>query len=312
MKNFKNLVDLMDFFKDEEFCHNFLKDLFWGKNRENKKCPRCQSCNVNEFKDYTKNRCYDCKFEFSIRKGTIFDDSKVTLKRWFMVIYLANSNKKGVNSLAVSRQVGVTQKTAWFMLHRIKNAVAGKMFNNQFTGTVEIDECYLGGKEGNKHTINKFKSEKTAVIGMVERETKQVKAVSVENADKESLLPKIGCNVKEKATIITDTYSAYNDLRNNYKHKSVKHSANEYVRNEIDIDGRVAFKIHTNTIEGFWSQVKRTILGTHHWISKKHINKYLGEMSFRYNTKEMEDNARFLDFLQMSFKKLTYKELIKA
>ena len=89
---------------------------------------RCQSCNVNEFKDYTKNRCYDCKFEFSIRKGTIFDDSKVTLKRWFMVIYLANSNKKGVNSLAVSRQVGITQKTAWFMLHRIKNAVAGKMF----------------------------------------------------------------------------------------------------------------------------------------------------------------------------------------
>lgn len=312
MKNFKNLVDLMEFFKDEEFCHNFLKNLFWGENRENKKCPHCQSCNVIEFADFKKNRCNSCKFEFSIRKNTIFDDSKVSLKKWFMVIYLANSNKKGVNSLQLARQVGVTQKTAWFMLHRIKNAVSGKIFGNQFTGTVEIDECYIGGSESNKHTKDKFKNEKTAVIGMVERETKQVKAVSVESADKENLLPKIGCNVKEKSMIITDTYSAYNDLRRNYKHRTVKHSANEYVRNELDIDGRVAFKIHTNTIEGFWSQVKRTILGTHHWISKKHINKYLNEMSFRYNTKEMADNDRFMEFLQMSFKKLTYKELIKA
>ena len=199
MKNFKNLVDLMDFFKDEEFCHNFLKNLFWGENRENKKCPNCQSCNVIEFADFKKNRCQACKFEFSIRKNTIFDDSKVPLRKWFMVIYLANSNKKGVNSLTVARQVGITQKTAWFMLHRIKNAVSGKIFNNQFTGTVEIDECYIGGSEANKHTVNKFKSEKTAVIGMVERETKQVKAVAVESADKECLLPKIGCNVKEKA-----------------------------------------------------------------------------------------------------------------
>ena len=139
-----------------------------------------------------------------------------------MVIYLANANKKGVNSPAVARQVGITQKTAWFMLHRIKNAVSGKIFNNQFTGTVEIDECYIGGSESNKHTVNKFKSEKTAVIGMVERETKQVKAVAVESADKECLFPKIGCNVKEKSVIVTDSYHAYNDLRNNYKHKSVK------------------------------------------------------------------------------------------
>jgi hypothetical protein len=103
MKNFKNLIDLMDFFKDEKFCHNFLKDLFWGRNRENKKCPRCQSCNVNEFADFKKNRCYDCKFEFSIRKNTIFDDSKISLRKWFMVLYLANSNKKGINSYAVAR-----------------------------------------------------------------------------------------------------------------------------------------------------------------------------------------------------------------
>lgn len=147
MKTFKNLVDLMEFFHSEEFCHNFLKDMFWDEGRENKKCPHCSSCNVNEFTDFKKNRCYDCKFEFSIRKNTIFDDSKVSLKKWFMVIYLANSNKKGVNSHAIARQIGVTQKTAWFMLQRIKNASVGTMFKNEFEGTIEIDEAYIGGSE---------------------------------------------------------------------------------------------------------------------------------------------------------------------
>lgn len=277
MKNFKNLIDLMDFFKDEEFCHNFLKNLFWGENRENKKCPHCGSCNVNEFKDFKKNRCYDCKFEFSIRKNTIFDDSKVSLKKWFMVIYLANSNKKGINSIAISKQVGITQKTAWFMLHRIKNASTSAMFSNQFKGTVEIDEAYIGGSESNRHSKDRKlgEKEKTVVIGMINRETGMAKAMKVPSSEKEWLLPKINVNVARGSTIVTDTYHAYKDLKKNYKHKTVKHSAGEYSRNEKDNEGRTAFKVHTNSIEGFWSLVKRTINGTHHWISKKHINKYI-------------------------------------
>jgi transposase-like protein len=309
MKTFKNLVDLMDFFKDEEFCHNFLKDLFWGGARENKQCPRCSSCNINEFKDYKKNRCQTCKFEFSIRKNTIFDDSKVTLKKWFMVIYLANSNKKGINSIAISKQVGITQKTAWFMLQRIKNASTSAMFGNQFKGTVEIDEAYIGGSESNRHTKDKKltgEKPKTVVLGMINRETGMAKAMKVPTAEKDFLLPKINLNVARGSTIVTDTYHAYKDLKKNYKHKTVKHSAGEYVR----VESKTAFQIHTNTIEGFWSLVKRTINGTHHWISKKHINKYLGEMSFRYNTSDMQDNDRFIGFLQISFKKLTYKQLI--
>lgn len=143
---------------------------------------------------------------------------------------------------------------------------------------------------------------------MVNRETKQVKAMKVPTAEKDFLLPKINLSVKKGSTIVTDTYHAYKDLKKNYTHKSVKHSAGEYVR----IENTTAFKIHTNTIEGFWSLVKRTINGTHHWISKKHTNKYLAEMSFRYNTKELSDNERFVNFLQMSFKKLTYKDLISA
>lgn len=312
MKKFNNIIDLMSFFKDEEFCHNFLKNLFWGEKRENKKCPHCGSCSLNEFKDFKKNRCYDCKFQFSIRKNTIFDDSKVSLKKWFMVIYLANSNKKGINSIAISKQVGITQKTAWFMLQRIKNASTTAMFGNQFQGTIEIDEAYIGGSETNRHSKDRKLGEKpkTVVIGMINRETGQAKAMKVPSAEKEWLLPKINVNVARGSTIVTDTYHAYKDLKKNYKHKTVKHSAGEYSRNERDNEGRTAFKVHTNSIEGFWSLVKRTINGTHHWISKKHINKYLGEMSFRYNTSDMQDNERFVNFLQISFKKLTYKELI--
>jgi transposase-like protein len=309
MKTFKNLIDLMEFFHSEEFCHNFLKDMFWGDKRENRKCPHCGSNHITEFKDFKKNRCYDCKFEFSIRKNTIFDDSKVSLKKWFMVIYLANSNKKGVNSHAVARQIGVTQKTAWFMLQRIKNASLGAMFKSPFDGTTEIDEVYIGGSESNRHSKDKKatgEKPKTVVIGMVNRDTKQVKAMKVPTAEKDFLLPKINLNVKTGSTIVTDSYHAYKDLKKNYTHKSVKHSAGEYVR----VEAKTAFKVHTNSIEGFWSLVKRTINGTNHWISKKHTNKYLAEMSFRYNTKELSDNERFINFLQMSFKKLTYKELI--
>ena len=302
----------MEFVHSEEFCHNFLKNMFWGENRENKKCPHCGSCNVNEFKDFKKNRCYDCKFEFSIRKNTIFDDSKVSLKKWFMVIYLA-------------RQIGVTQKTSWFMLQRIKSTSVGAMFKNEFEGTVEIDEAYIGGSESNRHakdkkengepTVGGSQKPKTVVLGMVNRETGCVKAMKVPTAEKDFLLPKINLNVKQGSTIVTDTYHAYKDLKKNYKYKSVKHSAGEYVR----IEAKTAFKVHTNSVEGFWSLVKRTINGTHHWIclaatvdSKTHNNKYLAEMSFRYNTKELSDSARFVNFLQISFKKLTYKDLISA
>lgn len=308
MKTFKNIMDLMKFFKTEEFCHNFLKDMFWGKERENIKCPRCGSCHITEFTDVTKNRCKDCKLEFSIRKNTIFDNSKIPLQKWFMVIFLVNSNKRGTSSHDIARKVGITQKSAWFMVHRIKNADGFSILNKEFQGTVEIDEAYIGGLEGNRHAKDKKETgekEKTVVLGMVNRDTGCVKAMKVPSAEKDFLLPKINMTVKKGSTIITDTYQAYKDLKKNYKYKSVKHSAGEYVR----IDAKTAVKIHTNSVEGFWAIVKRTINGTHHWVSKKHIQSYLNEMSFRYDTRYFNDNERFMFFLQKAFGKLTYEML---
>jgi transposase-like protein len=270
----------------------------------------CKCEKVYAFKDGKTFRCAECKKRFSARLGSIFQDSNIPLKKWFMAIYLITNHKKSISSVQLSKDIGVTQKTAWFILHIIRYTSKSKTFN-EFQGTVEADECYVGGSESNKHTKDKFKGEKAIVFGLVNRETKQVKSFNVSNADKENLLPKIGGNVKEKSIIVTDSYHAYNDLRNNYKHKSVKHSVNEHVKNELDIDGRVAFQVHTYTIEGYWALVKRTINGTYHWVSKKHLQRYLIECDFRYNTKEFEvESQRFDCFLQNKASKLSYNTLI--
>jgi transposase-like protein len=255
MKQFKNIMDLLKVFSSEEICHNFLKDALWGKKENGKRakisCPRCGSNHINEYKDFKRNRCYDCEKTFSVRIGTIFDDSKIELQKWFMAIYLLNSTKKGIPSTQLAKDINVTQKTAWFMLQRIREACQDESFDLQ-------EEIY-------KHT-------------------------------------------KEGSYLVTDSYSAYDVLCWNYNHSSVKHSAGEYVK----VSSRVAFKIHTNSIEGFWSMVKRGIYGVYHWASAKHINKYLNEYSRKYNTKELTNSERFYNFFENINHKITYKQLISA
>lgn len=299
---FKNIMDLLEAFPTEQACVEYLIDV---RHNGKMNCPNCECEKVYAFKDGKTFKCAECKKRFSVRLGSIFQDSNIPLKKWFMAIYLITNHKKGISSVQLGKDIGVTQKSAWFMLHRLRHASKTNSF--EFQGTVEADECYVGGTESNKHTKDKFKSEKAVVFGLVERESKKAKSFVVESADKENLLPKIGCNVKAGANVITDSYHAYNNLKNNYKHDVVKHSAGEYVR----VDARTSVKIHTNTIEGYWGLVKRTINGTYHWVSKKHLQKYLVECDFRYNTKEFEiESARFDCFLQNKASKLSYKKLI--
>ena len=269
MFEFKTILEFTKKFGTEKQCEKFLIDKrFNGK-------VFCVYCNHNKVCKVADGRykCSKCNNKFSIKVGTVFEGSKLGLDKWFMAIYFLTCSAKGISSNQLGKELGISQKSAWFMLHRLREVLNGSQKKNMFGGTVEVDECYVGGLDSNKHKSKKFTSQKTAIIGLVNRETKQAKAFKIDNADKESLLPKIGCNVKEKSVVITDTYGVYKDLKNNFTHKTVKHLASEYVRNELDIDGRVAFKVHTNTVEGFWSIVKRTVNGTHHWISKKHTNK---------------------------------------
>jgi transposase-like protein len=193
--------------------------------KNNIPCHYCGCDNSYLPKNDKRIRCRNCKSKYSVRIGTIFQDSNIPLRKWFIAMYLYLSHKKGISSCQLAKDISVSQPTAWFVLHRLRH-ISKDFFHNEFDGITEVDEEYFGGEEGNKHTVNKFKSEKNGVIGLVNRDTKQVKAVSIPSTDKESLLPKIGVNVKMGSTIVTDTYHAYKNLKNNFQHLTIKHSAN--------------------------------------------------------------------------------------
>ena len=306
-KDFKNIIELVEYFKTEEICVSFLKSVIW---KNGKKCPHCGSCEIMEYKNYKRNRCKACKKDFSIKQGTIFQDSNIPLKKWFMAMYIFNVCKKGLSSCQLASDISVSQKTAWFILQRLRYASKNLSYNGKFSGTTEIDEAYLGGSETNKHVDKKNKVEKTCIIGLVNRDTKKVRAYKVSSNEKEVLLGKIYPNVKDRSNIFTDSYNGYDDLKKYYNHEFVKHCAGEYNRDKKDNQGRTAYKINKNSIEGFWSQLKRGINGTYHWVSKKHVNKYLDEFSFRYNSRNKSDIDRFKMFCHNLNGKLLYNDLI--
>ena len=312
-------MDLCETFKTEADCIRYFIDIHFGGKIE---CPYkyCDSkfyassvSKVYSFKDGKTFKCSCCKKRFSVRVGTIFEDLNIPLRKWFMATYLITSHKKGISSVQLGKDIGVTQKSAWFMLHRLRHASKTKPF--AFEGTVEADETFVGGKYENMHADKKAtEPQKAIVLGMLNRETKQVKSVVVASTEYHNLGAEILNTVQMGANLITDGHTGYEALKMYYKHDSVNHSAKEHVRIEEVIkedDSRESVKIHTNTVEGFWGLVKKTIKGTYHWVSKKHLQKYLGECDFRYNTKEFEtESARFDCFLQNRSSKLSYKTLI--
>jgi transposase-like protein len=304
LTSFHNLIDLLQFFKDEQTCRDYLQNIRWANGLV---CPHCKHTKCFKFKDGKTFRCGGCKKDYSVRTGTIFEDSRIPLQKWYAAIYLITSHKKGISSLQLHRDIGVTQKTSWFMLHRIRTTF-GILPESKLSGVIEADETFLGGNEKNKHANKKTDNNqgrsvktKTPVAGIKERGGK-LKAKQVPNTSGYHLRPFIHQNVEFGSTVNTDEWGGYNGLSSTFHHKRVDHSIGEYVSGST----------HTNGMENFWSLLKRGITGIYHSVSEKHTQKYVDEFVFRYNSREYSEDTRFDLMLNHIATHITYKQLIQS
>jgi transposase-like protein len=301
--NFDSLFALMDAFPDEQACVDHLRAIRW---KDGEFCPHCQSNKVYHFSDRKTFKCGECRQRFSIKVGTIFEDTKLPLRKWFMAIWMATNHPKGIASTTLAKDLAITQKSAWFVMHRLRHAARTNSFNAPLKGTVEADSTFVGGKEGNKHSRDRKPNTqggngKTIVLGMVERDG-ELRAKHINANTKAAVQAELLENVERKSVLLTDEDRVFNGLKKEYLHLTVRHSIGEYVRG--------AGFIHSNTIESVWALLKRQIIGVHHWVSPKHLQKYVDEMSWRYNRRDLKVTPRMNDMFACVEGRLTYKALI--
>ena len=293
----------MEYFTTEHICKQFLAEQRWGTTVV---CPYCGCTHV-----YTcandRYKCSGCKNTFSAKVGTIFEDSNISLKKWFIAMYLISSHKKGISSCQLARDIKVTQKTAWYMEQKIRT-LYGQTDEVALEGEVELDEMYLGGKEKWKHESKKFegtqgRSTKTKqpIFGMIERGG-AAKILMVDDARSETLMPIIKQFVKENSSLFTDELISYRALDKDdvpYSHEHVDHKANEFVNGMAS----------TNCVEGFWSHFRRCIFGIYHHVSVKHLQRYINEMVFRWNTRKSTETERFAFMFSACYKTVNFNQV---
>ena len=300
---FKNLQEAMQYFSNEDKCKDLLAKMRWNDGKP--VCPKCKASGAYAYGNclWYKCRNQQCKNRFSVTVGTFCEGTKLPLSKWFIAMWLVGNRKKGTSSLQIARDLSIGRKAAWFLLHRVRAMLAEKA-PEKLLGFVQVDETWVGGKleNMNKGRRKKYRStgcdNKYPVMGLLEQDgTARLKVVGVK-----SLKELVRVNVDKSAHIITDSHLGYKGLDKEYAgHDTVNHNEQEF-KNDCGFS--------TNQVEGFFSCLKRTVIGTYHSISRKHLQAYCDETAYRYNTRKVKDNDRFLDLLQRTEGRLKYDQLI--
>ena len=299
-----SLIDLFNMFPDEVAARKWFEDNRWPDG--NRTCPRCAGADTNSVPGDKPMPywCKSCRAYFSVKIGTIMESSRLPLRKWAIAFYLFATNLKGVSSMKLHRDLGITQKSAWYMSHRIRETL-NEETTQKFVGPVEADETYIGGLEKNKHANKKLRKGrgavgKTAVVGVKDRATNWVKTQVVEKTDASTLQGFVHRNTNVDTQVYTDEARAYEGL--NRPHEAVKHSIGEYVREQA----------HTNGMESHWALFNRGLMEVYHHVSVKHLGRYAGEFEVRHNARPLDTGKQLTAMVKgMDGKRLRYRDLIK-
>ena len=303
-----SIIELMDMFPSDEAATKWFESQVWPAGRC---CGHCGSTRTSEVPSAKPMPywCTDCRSYFSVRTGTAIERSKIPLRKWAIAIYLCLTSLKSVSSMKLHRDLKISQKSAWFMLHRLREAWVPKGDDDQFSGPVEVDETYMGGKRRNMSNAKRKELAgtgrgavgKVAVVGVKDRASNRVVAKVVESTDKPTLQGFVVEHTAPGATVYSDEASAYEAIP--FEHESVKHSVAEYVRGMA----------HTNGVESFWSILKRAHMGTFHKISPKHLNRYVQEFAGKHNIRSADTLAQMAAMAAgLVGRRLMYRQLIAA
>jgi transposase-like protein len=295
-----NLPELIERFGSEDKCHAYLEALRWP---DGVKCPRCNSDKISRIKARRQFDCDGCRYQFSVRVGTLFHDSKLPLWKWFLAVYIMGESKKGVSANQLKRMLGVSYKTAWYLCHRIRSAMHDE---NQelLVGIVEADETYVGGKlsgfKNKRESARHRRNNKTIVVGAIQRGG-EVRLRVVPDTEADTLKAFLKDVVADDAeAIYTDSHRSYRGIADhNTRHEYVNHAAEEWVRGDV----------HTNTVENVWSLFDRGVIGSYHKLSRKHLPAYLDEFAFRFNNRDNPFLFRDTVLALVEGEALTFAEL---
>jgi transposase-like protein len=322
MESPKTLQQAIQWFSDEQVCIDAVAEMRWPNGVV---CELCGGDSPYYLKTQKRFKCRKCRKQFSVKVNSIFEDSPISLTKWLPALWLIVNCKNGISSYELARDLGVTQKSAWFMLQRLRLALKARDFSFKMGsnegGAVEVDETFIGGKTKNMHygrklkiaqkhsELPKWKSTdrypgKTAVMGIFDRESRQIRAKVVPNIKRETLQTEILNNIEHGSRIYSDQAIAYDKLKEQYIHETVNH-ADQYVKGQV----------HTNCLENFWSLMKRNLSGTYVAVEPFHLDRYLDEQMFRFNNRATKENPLndadrfYLALSQVANKRLTYAEL---